>query len=289
MTDQIEGKEFMFTGRISVTRHEAQEKVRQAGGLVGSSVCSTTDYLVAGESYGSKLAKALSLGTKVLTEQEFQDLFKEEITDEAPLSEEEVLSLYSKQEGTECILCGKSFLRWIGTKYDTCALCSFREAPYCSHCNDLLIFIPEHEEYWCSSCHLWWKIPKTHCSPDLEDYLKAIGIANIKKFSHKCKWIEVGQVEGGIYYTCMKCKMITYHTWNLVDIEREVFKQAPQRVIERRLQEQQKEENLLKEAEARRKNAENFLSVLPEKDLRRFEEEYKKRQTRKLKKRGVVN
>ena len=41
------------------------------GGLVGGSVTRKTDYLVAGESPGSKLQKAQSLGTTVLDEEHF--------------------------------------------------------------------------------------------------------------------------------------------------------------------------------------------------------------------------
>jgi DNA ligase (NAD+) len=50
------------------SRQEAEEAVRAAGGKPGGSVSKKTDYLVAGESAGSKLAKAQELGVPVLDE-----------------------------------------------------------------------------------------------------------------------------------------------------------------------------------------------------------------------------
>lgn len=74
----IKGKTFMFTGRLECyTRHLAQEKVESLGGKAGSSVTSNTDYLVVGESPGSKLGKAIALGIKRLSEGEFLELLKE--------------------------------------------------------------------------------------------------------------------------------------------------------------------------------------------------------------------
>jgi DNA ligase (NAD+) len=68
----IDGKTFVFTGTLqSFTREEAEEKVRLLGGHAASSVSRSTDFVVAGESAGSKLGKARELGIKVLTEQEF--------------------------------------------------------------------------------------------------------------------------------------------------------------------------------------------------------------------------
>jgi DNA ligase (NAD+) len=65
----LEGKTVVLTGTLPVlTREEAAALVKGAGGKVTSSVSKKTDYVVAGESPGSKLAKAESLGTEVLDE-----------------------------------------------------------------------------------------------------------------------------------------------------------------------------------------------------------------------------
>jgi len=65
----LEGKTVVLTGTLpELTREEAAALVKAAGGKVTNSVSKKTDYVVAGESPGSKLAKAESLGTEILDE-----------------------------------------------------------------------------------------------------------------------------------------------------------------------------------------------------------------------------
>ncbi len=71
----LEGRTFVLTGTLpGLTRDEASELVRSAGGKVTSSVSKRTDYVVAGDSAGSKLAKAESLGVEVIDEVALRDL-----------------------------------------------------------------------------------------------------------------------------------------------------------------------------------------------------------------------
>ena len=70
----LAGKTFVFTGRISMPREEAKELLERLGGTVVSSVSKKTDYVVAGEEPGTKLAKAKELGVQVLDEQTFREL-----------------------------------------------------------------------------------------------------------------------------------------------------------------------------------------------------------------------
>lgn len=73
--EKFKGKTFVLTGTLqTMSRDEAKEKIRSLGGDVSSSVSKETDYVVAGESAGSKLDKAQELGVKVLSEAEFIDL-----------------------------------------------------------------------------------------------------------------------------------------------------------------------------------------------------------------------
>lgn len=73
----IAGKTFVLTGSLaSMTRSEAKEIIEKLGGKVSSSVSSGTDYLVVGESPGSKLAKAREKGVSILTEEEFLKLIQ---------------------------------------------------------------------------------------------------------------------------------------------------------------------------------------------------------------------
>jgi DNA ligase (NAD+) len=71
----LDGKTLVVTGTLEgFTRPEAEEAIRAAGGKPAGSVSKKTDYLVAGESAGSKLAKAQELGVAVLDEAAFRRL-----------------------------------------------------------------------------------------------------------------------------------------------------------------------------------------------------------------------
>lgn len=73
---KLAGKSFVVTGTLSgLGRDEAAEKIRNLGGTFQTSVGKDTDYLVAGGKVGgSKLKKAESYGTKIITEQEFLEM-----------------------------------------------------------------------------------------------------------------------------------------------------------------------------------------------------------------------
>ncbi|MBI5630114.1 MAG: NAD-dependent DNA ligase LigA [Elusimicrobia bacterium] len=75
----LDGKSFVFTGELSsMTREEAEEKVKNLGAQTSASVSSKTGYVVAGQAPGSKLDKARKLGVRVLTEEEFLKLIQSE-------------------------------------------------------------------------------------------------------------------------------------------------------------------------------------------------------------------
>ncbi|MBD1915343.1 MULTISPECIES: NAD-dependent DNA ligase LigA [Cyanophyceae] len=65
----LAGKTFVLTGTLpTLTRQQATDIIEAASGKVTSSVSKATDYLVAGEKAGSKLAKAEGLGVTILSE-----------------------------------------------------------------------------------------------------------------------------------------------------------------------------------------------------------------------------
>ena len=73
----LDGKTFVLTGTLSaMTRDEAKQHLLALGARVSGSVSRNTDYVVAGESPGSKLARARDLGVKVLDEAAFMKLLK---------------------------------------------------------------------------------------------------------------------------------------------------------------------------------------------------------------------
>lgn len=74
---RLMGKTFVLTGTLpSLSRDEAKDMIRQAGGKVSSSVSKNTDYVVAGENSGEKFDKAQELGVKILNEQDFKKLLE---------------------------------------------------------------------------------------------------------------------------------------------------------------------------------------------------------------------
>jgi DNA ligase (NAD+) len=71
----LEGTTFVLTGTLpNLTREEATAQIKRAGGKVTGSVSRNTDYVVAGDDPGSKLAKAEGLGTEILDEAGLREL-----------------------------------------------------------------------------------------------------------------------------------------------------------------------------------------------------------------------
>ena len=74
---RLAGQTIVLTGTLSsMSRSEAEGRIQALGGKAASSVSKKTSLVVAGENAGSKLAKAESLGVKVIGEEEFLDMIK---------------------------------------------------------------------------------------------------------------------------------------------------------------------------------------------------------------------
>ena len=71
----VAGKSFVVTGTLNeYTRKEIEDIIKDLGGKVSSAVSGKTDFLIAGESPGSKFGKAEKLGTTILDEDGFGNL-----------------------------------------------------------------------------------------------------------------------------------------------------------------------------------------------------------------------
>lgn len=75
VSEKLSGKTFVITGTLSQSREYFKNEIESNGGKVSGSVSAKTDYLLAGENAGSKLADATKLGVKILDENEFKKLF----------------------------------------------------------------------------------------------------------------------------------------------------------------------------------------------------------------------
>lgn len=74
----FEGKTIVVTGTlVNFKRQEIKDLITNLGGRASSSVSKKTDFVVAGESAGSKLDKAKELGIEVISEEEFAALLAE--------------------------------------------------------------------------------------------------------------------------------------------------------------------------------------------------------------------
>jgi DNA ligase (NAD+) len=73
--DVLAGKSVVLTGTLpTMTREEAESLIRAYGGKISSSVSKKTDYVLLGESPGSKYVKAQQLGVTIISESELKAL-----------------------------------------------------------------------------------------------------------------------------------------------------------------------------------------------------------------------
>jgi DNA ligase (NAD+) len=73
----ISGREFVLTGRLdSLSRPEAEAKIKELGGTARGNVTRKTDYVVAGADPGSKRDRAVELGIPVIDEKKLLEMLE---------------------------------------------------------------------------------------------------------------------------------------------------------------------------------------------------------------------
>jgi DNA ligase (NAD+) len=70
----LTGITFVITGTLPKQRNEVEELIESLGGHVTSSVSKNTDYVIAGDSPGSKFTKAKTLGVRIISYEDFFQL-----------------------------------------------------------------------------------------------------------------------------------------------------------------------------------------------------------------------
>jgi len=210
----------MFTGRLSLTRSQAQSKLIKAGGLPGVSVCSNTNYLVVGDSPGSKLEKASRLDIPIISEEEFWGLLEEYEEEELPVEEWaendiqimtedqlfRLLETLEKKQEDERLAKEKKEKERKQAKYQ---LLSF-ELPFLLH--QELSLHPEASKYIvvkpviCTNCGstIPYKVSSTYYCFSCNSYLGSI---------HRCIYTDhptLPSYDHGKYKICIHCNTVVF-------------------------------------------------------------------------------
>ncbi len=218
----IEGKTIVFTGRISKPRHEFEQMVLSGGGNFSSSVSGHTDYVVVGESPGSKLAKATALGIPVITEQDFLNLIAEDMSEgqDRRATSEELALFNSHYEDRVCKWCSDIYSRRIGNPdFETCPVCQTWTYTRCPHCNSESVTYVEDFKYYNCHCGLWFEAP-------LSDHRTRV--------KHQCMFVEKGRGDGIIRKACVACNKTVKITYADELYAKQKFLDAPQAVRDHR-------------------------------------------------------
>lgn len=256
----IKGKKFVFTGKISITRGDAWDRVEKAGGSISHGVTSDCDYAVVGEyrtdEPGSKFLRAQQLGVKTITEDEFFKLLEGEKTipeEEDVLPEAEVKAIMDSQEKVKCSYCSRDFSRWKNQiKVDTCSICELKSPPSCPNCTDENVtYVTDMGEYHCGICGNWFKGPKS---------IKAHTI------KHICKPTYYTFPSGKAYWICTACNYVYARTEQDILEAETKFREGPELVSKLR-ERKESYEKIWKE------NAEKFLEENSE-DIEFFKAHY---------------
>lgn len=210
----LKDKVVVFTGKISMPRHEAWVLLTKVGGIPGSDISLGTDYLVVGEKPGSKLIRAQALNIKIISEPEFHNLLKEEELDEEPLDYEALAELGAHFITLKCKYCGRDYTQWAKLPdTETCPTCEILlPVPKCPHCKNLVTYITDYNLYHCMLCGTWFK-----------DHSSALA----RTMKHLCYFQEDRRTPEGTFKTCLACRKQIFVSNEESQIRKEKYNRAP--------------------------------------------------------------
>jgi rubredoxin len=234
----IEGKEIVFTGKISRPRHEFQHLVESHGGIFKPDLTRNTAYLVVGEKPGSKFARATLQGIKTISEQDLLSLINAE-PEETSLTPAQLAEIEASLEERLCSNCGYTYRQW-KTRPDTntCHVCELLVEVECPHCKDSPTYVEDLLLYHCMTCGLWFKAP-------------------FSARARKTKHLHAFLIRKPNSKTCIGCGYTIPSTKESIDEENRKYREAPE--IVKRWKELRR---LNEEAQNRKRREEQILKYL---------------------------
>lgn len=251
----LKGKIIVFTGKISITRQEAQALVSKHGGIPGSDVSKNTDILVVGEKPGSKLVRAQVLGIKVISEKEFWT-FLVRVPEETPLTQEELAELEKRMTIQTCLGCGHQYKRWdTSPNTETCPSCGLLSSPTkCPHCSNDPVYVTDYNLYHCMLCGTWFKAPFSF---------------HTRKTKHLHFFQPTSfQILEGIHKSCYACEHQVLLSSEDVEYGKRVYEKAPSLV-----KQWTEEAMVLREIKKKEMEALKFIESLTPEQINQLEKQ----------------
>jgi len=151
----IEGKTFVFTGKLSITRNEAWDLVQAAGGDVSSHISKSTDFVVVGEKPGSKFNTARLLGLKLIDEEDFLKLLEGSSKKAMVASEPEAQKAFSPPPKEDLSYFSKGNLLDFLNRHKGSLLDALIVDHPCPYCGTIIPYTIDKVFWYCFNCQYY--------------------------------------------------------------------------------------------------------------------------------------